>query len=61
MLKKLIVIAVVSGFIATALRGRSWFARLRPADPRSAAADVQRWEDEGGAVSGGELATPEAR
>jgi hypothetical protein len=54
LLKKLIVIAVVSGIIATAMRRGLRGGRVRPADPGPAGDDVQRWENEGGAVTHGE-------
>jgi len=49
MLKKLVLIAVASSFVAAAAR---WFVRRVEVEERLAERklDVQRWEDEGGLV-----------
>jgi hypothetical protein len=49
--KKLFLVALASAVIATALR--AWMRRSddHGADPQPTGDDVQRWEDEGGAVA----------
>lgn len=53
-LKRLIAIAFVAGVIAAALRARSRRAGVRIASPPPIPDDVERWENEGGAVVDGE-------
>lgn len=55
-LKRLIVVAAASAVAATVLRG--WLRRSDRGAARPPAGDLNRWEDEGGALVAGQSQPP---